>query len=100
MRLGVPGIVWAAVMGIVAGAAKGKFDHMRLAHHGRQLPAQAGDHRTFDFELRREALGRAGIGSESTDRELIPDRYPNALPPARARAHPEMRNRHRAPSSP
>src|SRR6516162_5797582 len=86
MRLGVPWIVWAAVMGIVAGAAKGEFDHMRLAHDGCQLPAQTGDYRTFDFELRREALRRAGIGGKATDREQILDRYRNALQRAGPRA--------------
>jgi len=44
-------------MRVLAGAAKGKFDHMGLAHHRRHLPAQIGNDRTIDLEFRRQTLG-------------------------------------------
>jgi len=87
MRLGIPRIVRAAVMGVVAGAAESKFDHVGLAHHRRQLPAQRGDHRSIDFEIRRQALSRPCMGRKARNREQVLDRGRNALQRPSARSH-------------
>jgi hypothetical protein len=76
-------------MGVVAGAAESELDHVGLAHHGRELPAQRRDHWALDLELRRQALGRAGIGRKAGDRKQILDRGRDALQRSRARTDGE-----------
>jgi hypothetical protein len=79
MRLGVPRIVRAAIVGVLPGAAESEFDHMGLAHHARQLLAQRRNDRAFDLEFRRQRFGRAGKGREARHREQVLDRGRNAL---------------------
>jgi hypothetical protein len=66
-------------MRVLAGAAEGKFHHMRLTHHRRQLPPQIGDDRAVDLEFRRQTSGCARIGRKARDGEEILDRSRNTL---------------------
>src|SRR6185437_2976755 len=81
----IPGIARRAVMRVVTGPAESEFDHMRLAGDGGELAPEICDHRPVLLELRRQALGRAGVGRESRMREEILDRSRDALQRARAR---------------
>jgi hypothetical protein len=71
----------------MAGGAEGEFDHVRLAHDRRQLPAQIGDDRAIDLEFVRQAFGRASIGRKARNAEEVLDRSRDALQGTRPRTN-------------